>query len=115
MPVVQIQKWMKITVIFSLIAMSGCTDNAAPETLRDPHSFAHADEVVMTHLDWDAAIDFAEHRIVAKASIHVKNKTGAKRATKSRNAPLHSIPPPTSASRYQSPAKASAVASGRPR
>ncbi|MCB0264124.1 MAG: aminopeptidase, partial [Calditrichaeota bacterium] len=79
MPVVQIQKWMKIMVIFSLIAMSGCTDNAAPETLRDPHSFAHADEVVMTHLDWDAAIDFAEHRIVAKASIHVKNKTGAKR------------------------------------
>ena len=79
MPVVQIQKWMKIMVIFSLIAMSGCIDNAAPETLRDPHSFAHADEVVMTHLDWDAAIDFAEHRIVAKASIHVKNKTGAKR------------------------------------
>ncbi len=79
MPVAQIQKWVKMMAIFSVIAISGCADNAAPETLRDPHSFAHADEVVMTHLDWDAAIDFAEHRIVAKASIHVKNKTGAKR------------------------------------
>ncbi|MEZ4764343.1 MAG: hypothetical protein R3C26_14545 [Calditrichia bacterium] len=54
-------------------------DNAAPETLRDPHSFAHADEVVMTHLIGTPLSILRNTGLWQKPAFMLRNKTGAKR------------------------------------
>ena len=61
--------------VLSLIALlaAACSpseeaDPSKPSTMRDPHSFAHADEVSVTHLDWEATIQFDEQVIAATAT-----------------------------------------------
>lgn len=48
-----------------------------PAVGRDPHSFAHPDEVSVSHLDLDITVDFSTHRIEGTASLTLDNKTGA--------------------------------------
>lgn len=45
---------------------------------EDVHSFAHPDDVVITHLDLDLNVDFDSKRISGKVTIKIKNKTGAR-------------------------------------
>ncbi len=68
-----------IILMLSMIVLSGCGDDGSSKAgeIRDPHSFAHADEVVMTHLDWEATVDFDKKQINGKAGVTIKNKTGA--------------------------------------
>ena len=67
-----------IVTLFSFAAVYvGCSSPAKEASQRDVHSFAHPDEVVVTHLDWDARIDFENKQIAATASLHILNKTGA--------------------------------------
>lgn len=42
----------------------------------DPHSYAKAQEAVITHLNWDAEVDFEKKIIRATATYNVNNKTG---------------------------------------
>jgi leukotriene-A4 hydrolase len=51
--------------------------NAAME--KDAHSFANAAEVVVTHLDLDASVDFDKKQIGGKASLLVNNRAGARK------------------------------------
>jgi len=44
---------------------------------NDPHSFSKPAEAVVTHLKWDAKVDFKEEIIRATASYTIKNKTAA--------------------------------------
>ncbi|MBI1850634.1 MAG: aminopeptidase, partial [Planctomycetes bacterium] len=46
--------------------------------VRDPHSFARPDEIVVTHLDLDVAVDFAKKTIAGKAALTVDNRKGAR-------------------------------------
>lgn len=50
---------------------------AAPA--RDPHSLSHPDEVVVEHLKLALTVDFSAHRLLGRASLKVRNKTGADR------------------------------------
>jgi len=55
---------------------------AAPQTAapaRDPQSFAHPDEVAVDHLKLDLTVDFTKKILTGRASLRLKNKTGAKR------------------------------------
>lgn len=42
------------------------------------HSFARPTEVVMTHLELDLTVNFAEEQLHGRATIHLNNKTGAR-------------------------------------
>ena len=44
---------------------------------NDIHSFAKPDEAVVTHLDWDAQLDFDQKVITAKASLKIQTSNGA--------------------------------------
>jgi len=50
---------------------------AAKETVRDPHSFSHPDEVVVEHLKLDLTVDFTKKILTGRASLRLRNKTGA--------------------------------------
>ena len=55
-----------MTLLLFAAAMS-CTNQAGPTDAKgDPHSFARPDEAVMTHLDWNAAVDFDQALTFAK-------------------------------------------------
>jgi leukotriene-A4 hydrolase len=61
--------------VLSLIALlaAACSpseeaDPSKPSTMRDPHSFAHADEVTVSHLNWTADIQFDNKVIAATAT-----------------------------------------------
>lgn len=41
----------------------------------DPHSYANSEQVVVTHLDWDATVDFETKRITATATWLIDKKT----------------------------------------
>jgi aminopeptidase N len=49
------------------------------ETSQDPHSFAKPDEVVVEHLKLDLTVDFPQKQLTGRASLRIKNKTGATR------------------------------------
>jgi aminopeptidase N len=46
---------------------------------RDPHSFAHPDEVAVEHLKLDLTVDFSKKILTGRASLRLNNKTGAGR------------------------------------
>src|SRR5919106_4853503 len=46
---------------------------------RDPHSFAHPDEVAVEHLKLDLTVDFTRKILTGRASLRLQNKTGADR------------------------------------
>jgi len=43
----------------------------------DPSSFSRPDEVTVTHLAWDATVDFKTETIAGRASLTLENETGA--------------------------------------
>ncbi len=45
--------------------------------VKDPHSFSEPENVVVTHLDWSANIDFDSLKIYATATWKIENKTNA--------------------------------------
>ena len=68
-----------------LLAISACnpaekdkktTDTAM--TFTDHHTFSHPQEAVITHLNWDAIIDFDHNIIQATAEYDIKTTAGAK-------------------------------------
>ncbi len=61
-----------------VIITSSCTDKNVSETIhfKDPHSYARPDEAVVTHLELDIKVDFANKQILGKASYQFTNKTG---------------------------------------
>ncbi len=52
---------------------------AAKAPVRDPHSFSHPDEVVVEHLKLDLTVDFSKKILTGRASLRIRNKTGADR------------------------------------
>ncbi|MCB0761018.1 MAG: M1 family metallopeptidase [Flavobacteriales bacterium] len=42
----------------------------------DPHSYSKPNEARVTHLDWDATVDFDQKKIDATATYAIENKTG---------------------------------------
>ncbi len=60
-----------------LLTLASCAPS--PPAPADPHSFARPGEVVVDHLDLDLAVDFERRTLTGKASLHVINRTGAKR------------------------------------
>jgi hypothetical protein len=52
---------------------------AVTETPRDPHSFAHPEEVAVEHLVLDLAVDFDRRQLTGRASLRLNNRTGAGR------------------------------------
>lgn len=64
---------------------TGCstTEPASPqvkpmETETDVHSFARPNEVAVTHMDLDLAVDFDKKQITGKNTLRLNNKTGAR-------------------------------------
>lgn len=51
-------------------------DNQMELNYTDHHSFSKADEAVLTHLKWDAEVDFDSKRILATAQWTIENKKG---------------------------------------
>lgn len=73
---------MKLTipVLALLLSAAACSPaeeaaNSKHSTMRDPHSFAHADEVTVSHLDWTADIMFDNQVISATATWTLERKT----------------------------------------
>ena len=44
----------------------------------DPHSFSEPDKAKVTHLRWDAEVDFVRKKIVATAEWYIQFKGGIK-------------------------------------
>jgi leukotriene-A4 hydrolase len=49
------------------------------ETAQDPHSFAHPEEVAVEHLVLDLTADFTQRQLTGRASLRLRNLTGANR------------------------------------
>src|SRR5262245_10788512 len=49
------------------------------ETVQDPHTFAHPEEVSVEHLALDLTVDFNQRRLTGRASLRLHNPTGATR------------------------------------
>ncbi len=50
----------------------------AMEPVKDPHTFASPDEVIVKHLDLDLNVDFDKKQLAGKAKLQIENKTKAK-------------------------------------
>lgn len=65
-----------LLAIATIFLMNQCqTPNEVPPTdmiANDIHSFSKPTEAVVTHLDWDAQVDFDKKIITAKASLKIK-------------------------------------------
>jgi aminopeptidase N len=78
----------KITLLLLIIAgMVSCNDKNEMESNRittdnftknDPHSFAKPQEAVITHLSWDATIDFENKSIDARADYSIRKYPNAR-------------------------------------
>ncbi|ANM32299.1 hypothetical protein ABI59_16225 [Acidobacteria bacterium Mor1] len=55
----------------------GCGGSITIEPGPDPHSYARPDEVVVDHMDLDLTVDFDAKTISGRASLHIKNQSGA--------------------------------------
>ena len=64
-----------------MISLSQCQEPETEENKQmiaiDVHSFAQPQEAVVTHLDWDAKVDFDRKIITAKASLKIKRNGDA--------------------------------------
>ncbi|MFN0159168.1 MAG: M1 family metallopeptidase [Bacteroidota bacterium] len=75
-------KYRKIIpgLLLVTVLMSSCaSDNKTRPTpmQRDPHSFAHHDEVVVKHLDLQLSVDFERKVLDGEATLTIENLTGA--------------------------------------
>jgi len=57
-------------------ATAGGASSAAPAA-ADPHSFARPSEVAVEHLVLDLSVDFEAHRLSGRASLRLRNQSGA--------------------------------------
>jgi len=66
-----------LTITLSAMIFQNCTK---PKTdfPEDPHSFSKPGEVIITHMDLDLNVDFANKIISGNAILTIENKTGAK-------------------------------------
>ncbi|MFT5619349.1 MAG: leukotriene-A4 hydrolase, partial [Arenicella sp.] len=81
-------KYQNLLMLFSLLAFASCnsTEKETTETestvkkdtiVADKHSFAKPQEAVMTHLDWDAVVDFNTKTISGTATLKLKKSKDA--------------------------------------
>ena len=67
---------------FMFACQPGAKENLNPEkeetNMTDPHSYAVPLESVVTHLDWQAEVDFELKTIRGKAILHLKNSSDAR-------------------------------------
>ncbi len=84
-----LQKCLCLTAITLLMISTSCdtgkktqkeikNDSSDMTTINDPHSFAVPSEAVMTHLKWEATVDFDEKRISGVATISIETSDDAK-------------------------------------
>jgi leukotriene-A4 hydrolase len=64
-------------VAASAAAVSGGAALAVAPAEADPHSFARPAEVAVEHLVLDLSVDFEAHRLSGRASLRLRNKSGA--------------------------------------
>jgi leukotriene-A4 hydrolase len=57
--------------LFTLVFACQPTKEAMKTTVNDPHSYAQPDEAVITHLDWEADVDFDNHQINGLATFTI--------------------------------------------
>ncbi len=57
---------------------SGDINNEQTMTPRDIHSYARPEEAVITHLEWDATVDFENKKIIASALYSIEKNATAK-------------------------------------
>jgi len=62
-------------IVYSLF-ITGCAPEDPPDQEVDFHTFANVDEVVVTHMDLELTLNFAEQVINGRASLHLNNITG---------------------------------------
>jgi aminopeptidase N len=71
-----------LIAVGTVLSMTQCQppkeENLAEMSPQDIHSFAKPNEAVVTHLDWDAKLDFDEKIITAKASLTIRTASDAK-------------------------------------
>lgn len=82
-----LQKSIWVSSLISIVLNSGCDTNNKEQTetdkknmkaINDPHTFAEPSQAVMTHLNWEANVDFDEKRIEGVARISIKTSEQAK-------------------------------------
>lgn len=65
-----------LLILVSVLALS-CAEKTTSEendmTINDPHSYAVPESSVVTHLNWDAEVDFEKEIINAKAELSLEN------------------------------------------
>jgi aminopeptidase N len=64
-----------VLVVLALL-VPACRAPVSPGS--DPHSYARPEEVVVDHLDLDVTVDFERRAIDGRASLHIRNRTGAR-------------------------------------
>lgn len=69
-----------ISIMLPACAMEGHEESKKTnkETIMDQHSYAKPAESVVTHLKWDAVVDFENKKIDGVATLHLKNDDDAK-------------------------------------
>lgn len=69
-----------ISIMLPACAMEGHEESKKTnkETIMDQHSYAKPAESVVTHLKWDAVVDFENKKIDGVATLHLKNSDDAK-------------------------------------
>ncbi len=71
-------RFLDLAVALALVLPS-LASAAAPAPARDPHSFARPDEVAVTHLHLDLAVDFAARRLAGSVELTLDRRRPADR------------------------------------
>ncbi len=82
-------KHIGLILTLSLFIITGCTEKQPPKTeevvtekqVGDPHSYAEPEEAVVTHLHWDAEINFDKQQISAVATWDINTSDSARAIT----------------------------------
>jgi len=72
------QSCYAVSIVIFLFISSCSTQKPAGDAVRDPHSFANTEDVVVTHLDLDLEVNFEKKKISGRTSLTLNNKTGTK-------------------------------------
>lgn len=70
-------KLMFASLLVCLIFIAGCASEDVPDQDVDVHTFANVDDVVVTHMDLDMALNFDDQILSGRASLQINNLTGA--------------------------------------
>lgn len=72
-----------LIALVAICLLSQCQSPKKDPThmINDVHSFANPQEAVVTHLDWDAEVNFDKKVITAKASLKIKKQEDANKIT----------------------------------